>query len=181
MEQYRKTLSQYKHRKTDGEEGSGMDRQMCTKIFNTGIKREVKTENAPPGLPYGGVEQRYFDQEPRDMPKLTKPFGMDTDSMMTEGDTPQNQKNGEIPSNYVKEERRKYEAQQLPNMDPEQNERRDWIKQNWNRADWNSWGYYFGPFATGYGENIPTMQEKGKGEGGKYLWGVAEYRESTNH
>ena len=132
--------------------------------FNTVLKREVEAENATPGLSYGEVGQRYFDQGPRDMPKLTKPFGKDTDSMMTERDAAQNQKKGEIPRNYVKGEPKNNEAQQLPNMDPEQNERRDWSKQNWNRADWNAWGYYFGPFTTGYGENIPSMQEKGKGK-----------------
>ena len=47
-------------------------------------KREVKVENAPPGLSYGVVGRRYFDQEPKDMPQLTKPLGKDTDSTMTE-------------------------------------------------------------------------------------------------
>ena len=43
--------------------------------FNTVLKREVKAENAPPGLFYGEVEQRYVDQGPRDMPKLTNRLG----------------------------------------------------------------------------------------------------------
>ena len=89
---------------------------------NTGIKRELKAENAPPGLSYGGVGQRFFDQRPRGMPKLTKPLGKRTDSMMTERDATQNPQKGEIPSNYVKGGSKKTEAQQLPNTDPEQNE-----------------------------------------------------------
>ena len=50
------------------------------------------------------MEQRYFDQGPWGTPEITKPFGKDTDSMMTDRDATQNQKNGEIPSNYAKEE-----------------------------------------------------------------------------
>ena len=55
-----------------------------------------------------------------------------------------------------------------------QNETRDWYIQSWNRADWDSWEYYFGPFMTGYGENIPATQGKGKAEGGKHLRGMAK-------
>ena len=90
--------------------------------FNTGLKREVKAENAPPGLSYGEVRQSFVAQRPKDRPKLTKPSEKDTDSMMTERDTTQNQQKREIPSNYAKEGPSRSESQRLPNADPDQNE-----------------------------------------------------------
>ena len=57
-------------------------------------KRQVKRENAPPGLTYGVVQQRYFDQGERETTQPLKPFKNDNDSIMTERerDTTQNEK-----------------------------------------------------------------------------------------
>ena len=63
------------------------------------------------------------------MRKLTKPLENDTDSLMTDRDTTQNQKIGAIPSNCVNEEPGENRAQQLPNTDPEQTEIKDWLNQ----------------------------------------------------
>ena len=64
----RKTLSHYKHRKTDGKKGLGINRQMYKK-FNEGLKREVKFGVHPPGLTYGGVGEVFFNQAPKDLPR----------------------------------------------------------------------------------------------------------------
>ena len=53
-----------------------------------GQKREVKVENAPPGLSYGVGGQSFSDQEPKDMHQITKPLEKDTDSTMTERHDP---------------------------------------------------------------------------------------------
>ena len=109
------------------------------------------------------------------MPKLTKPLGNDTDSFTTDRATTQNHKIGEIPNNCVKEEPKGNRAQQLPNKDPEHPEIKDWLNQEWNKAERNAWDHYFWPSVTGYGENISAMQEKGKAKGGNHLWGMAKY------
>ena len=36
---------------------------------NIGLKSEVKVEVPPPGLTYGGVGRRYFNQAPKDLPR----------------------------------------------------------------------------------------------------------------
>ena len=143
--------------------------------FNTGLKREVKEENAPPGLSYGEVGRSYFDQRPMVRPKLTKPLEKDTDSTMTERDTTQNPQKREIPSNYVKEGPKMSEAQQLPNTDPGQKETSERYNPNWNRYDWEAWG---GRIILGHRRHdmVATYQRrrKRKGErrkGGKHLGG----------
>ena len=90
---------------------------------------------------------------------------------MTERGAAQNQKKVEIPSNYAKAEPKKNEAHQLPNMDPDQNETRDWNRTTRNGADWGDWGFYFGPFTAGYGENRPLAQEKERGRRKDFILG----------
>ena len=62
---------------------------------------------------------------------------------------------------------RKKESRQLPNTDPGNFEPKNRGGPSWTDADWDSWEYYWRPYMTGYGENIPLMQGIGKGKGGK--------------
>ena len=99
------------------------------KYSNEGLKREVKFEVPPPGLTYGGAEQRFFNQSPKDLPPQTKPLEGDADSMMTDVNTTQNQKQTETPTNFAKREPIENRAQQLPNTDPEAMGENNWPKQ----------------------------------------------------
>ena len=82
------------------------------------------------------------------MRKLTKPLENDTDSLMTDRDTTQNQKIGEIPNNCFKEEPKEIGRNNFLIRTQSRPEIKDWLNQEWNKAEWAAWDYYYWPFAT---------------------------------
>ena len=94
----------------------------------------------------------------------TKPLEWDTDSMMTDVNTTQNQKQTETPSNFAKREPSENRSQQIPNTDPKATGGNNWAKQEWGPAEREAWAYYM-HFAMGYEENNPETQEKEKQKG----------------
>ena len=59
----------------------------------------------------------------------TRPLDGDTDSMMTDVNATQNQKQTETTTNFAKRESSENRAQQLPKTDPEATETNNWPKQ----------------------------------------------------
>ena len=139
---------------------------------NVGVKSEVTVEVPPPGLTFGEVGQRYFNQSPRNLPTQKNHWGGDTDSIMTDVNTTQDQKQRNQQTPLVKEEAISNVAQQLPNTDPISTETNDWANQDWDAVDWGSFNYYNWAIPMGCWGNNPETQEKGKAKGGNIQRGV---------
>ena len=104
----------------------------------------------------------------------------DTDSIMTDVNTTQNQKQRETPANFAKKEPSENVAQQLPNTDPESTETNNWPNQEWDNAERNGWTYYYWTLAMVYGENDPETQEKEKKRGKQIGAAKTKYTYSTD-
>ena len=139
---------------------------------NVCVKSEVKVDVPPAGLSFPGGDKSVSGQLPRNLPTHTKPLGGDTDSIMTDVDTAQEQIQGNQQTPFAKEETNRNVAQQLPNTDPISTETNDWANQDWDAVDWGSFNYYNWAIPMGCWGNNPETQEKGKAKGGNIQRGV---------
>ena len=74
-------------------------------------------------------------QVPRNIPTQTKLLGADTDLIMTDANTTQENEQMGQQTSHINEETSENGAQQLPNTDPEIEETNDWPNQGWNAND----------------------------------------------